>query len=70
MLPIGAQLVREVRVSRAGGPGPAEVVVVAEGSNDKSGNDNKTAIWIAVAAVVAFIVIILAATSGGNEVGQ
>jgi len=43
---------------------------VAEGSNDKSSNDNKTAIWIAVAAVVAFIVIILAATSGGNEVGQ
>jgi len=43
---------------------------VAEGANDKSGNDNKTAIWIAVAAVVAFIVIILAATSSGNEVGQ
>ena len=67
---ISTQLVREARVFRAGGPGPAEVVVVAEGANDKSGNDNKTAIWIAVAAVVAFIVIILAATSSGNEVGQ
>jgi len=46
------------------------VVYVAEGSKEKPNGDNKTAIWIAVAAVVAFIVIILAATSGGNEVGQ
>jgi len=70
MIPIKEQSVGKGASAPGRRPGPAGVVYVAEGSKEKPNGDNKTAIWIAVAAVVAFIVIILAATSGGNEVGQ
>lgn len=42
-----------------------------EGGNKEQASDGgkKTAIWIGIAAIAAFVILILVATSGGNGGG-